>query len=86
MAYCNESLISPQCSAQSVGASNQLFVTLLQTLLTAHCSISSPNKWPRDYGKVALEHGLNEYNFIVVESGSAGLADSIQFHRCKSFE
>lgn len=72
MIYCNQTLIPPQCAAQSVGTANQLFVTLLQTLLTAQCSISNPKKWPRDYGKVALKEGLDEFDFIVVGGGSAG--------------
>lgn len=54
----NQSLISSQCTAQSVGAANQLFLNLLQTLLTVQCSISPPQMWPKDYGEIALEHGL----------------------------
>ncbi|XP_055302507.1 glucose dehydrogenase [FAD, quinone]-like [Sitodiplosis mosellana] len=72
MTHCNQSLIPPTCAAQSVGTVNQIFATLLQTFLTAQCSISSSDKWPRDYGRVALEKGLGEYDFIVVGAGTSG--------------
>lgn len=60
------------CAAQSVGPSNQLFGLLLQTILTAQCNISPPDFWPKDYGPIATETGLGEYDFIVVGAGSAG--------------
>lgn len=53
----NTSLISPYCTAQSVGTANQLFTSLIQTILVAQCSISPPKMWPRDYGKIAQEKG-----------------------------
>lgn len=40
-----------QCSTNSVGVANQLFGLLIQTILTAQCSISPPNFWPEDYGE-----------------------------------
>lgn len=59
MRHCNQSLITPYCEAQSVGAANQLFITLIQTLLTAQCSISPPEMWPADYGPTAIKQSLN---------------------------
>lgn len=56
---CKTANISTQCAAQSVGAANQLFMSLIQTFLTAQCNIPSPDFWPRDYGEVALKQGLN---------------------------
>lgn len=50
--------LSSQCAAQSVGPTNQLFTALIQTILAAHCSISSPDMWPRDYGENILENGI----------------------------
>lgn len=43
--------VAIQCAAQSVGAANQLFGLLIQTLLAAQCSISSPSLWPEDFGE-----------------------------------
>ena len=50
MQHCNQSLVTPYCSAQSVGLANQLFATLIQTLLASQYSISPPEMWPDDYG------------------------------------
>lgn len=74
MHFCNQSFLAPQCAAQSVGPANQLFISLIQTLLAAQCSISPPEMWPRDYGEIALKNGLalNNYDFIVIGAGSAG--------------
>ena len=63
--------ISP-CSGQSFGPVNQLFGLLIQSLVGSQCNISPPDMWPKDYGQVALEKGLEEYDFIVVGAGSAG--------------
>lgn len=49
---------STACASQSVGAANQLFATLIQTVLAAQCSISPPELWPKDYGRKALHKGL----------------------------
>lgn len=51
--------LPPQCASQSVGLANQLFVTFMQTLLTAQCNISSSDKWPQDHGIYALENGTS---------------------------
>lgn len=53
----NTTILAPQCAAQSIGVTNQLVVSLIQSILTAHCLISPPNLWPRDYGKEAIENG-----------------------------
>lgn len=55
---------APQCGA-STGQASQLLVSLIQTLLAAHCSISPPDMWPEDYGKVALEKGKNFLLWLV---------------------
>lgn len=39
-----------QCASQSVGPANQLIGLLIQTILSAHCSISPSTLWPEDYG------------------------------------
>lgn len=52
----NQNLIAPQCAAQSVGAANQLFATLIQTILAAQCAVSPSEKWPKDYGPTAMKH------------------------------
>lgn len=57
MRYCNQTFLSPVCAAQSVGSANELFVSLIQTVLAAQCSISPPEMWPPDYGPIALERG-----------------------------
>lgn len=68
----NQSFISPQCAAQSLGPINQLFINVIQALLAAHCSLSPPELWPKDYGPTALEEKLEEYDFIVIGAGSSG--------------
>lgn len=72
MQYCNQSFFPPNLASQSVGPANQLFISLIQTLLTAQCSISPDSLWPEDYGPIALKHGLDKYDFIVIGAGSAG--------------
>lgn len=49
----NESTFSnsSQCAGQSIESANQLFTTLIQTILVAQCSISPPDMWPSDYGE-----------------------------------
>lgn len=49
-----DGLASTECAAQSVGAANQLIGLLIQTFLTAQCSISPPDFWPDDYGEKLL--------------------------------
>ena len=58
------------CPSQGVGVAQNLFLTLLQTLLANHCSIASQRAWPTDYGAEAASR--ENYDFIVVGGGSAG--------------
>lgn len=58
------------CNSQGLGVAQNLFLTLLQTLVTNHCSIASQRAWPKDY--MAEEASMNIYDFIVVGAGSAG--------------
>lgn len=51
------SCVSTQCFAHSVGVANSLFVSMIQTLLLAQCSISPSSMWPTDYGKIAKKKG-----------------------------
>lgn len=46
-----------QCAANSVGAANGFFGLLVNTLMAAHCALSSNDRWPKDYGPTALENG-----------------------------
>lgn len=50
-----------QCAQHSAGPAHQLFSLLLQTIIQAQCSISPPEKWPKDYGPTALEKGKFPY-------------------------
>lgn len=50
--------LTAQCAAQSVGTVNHLFGILIQTILTAQCSISPPELWPKDYGENLSTTGL----------------------------
>lgn len=45
------------CAASSVGAANGLFGILVSTLMAAHCALSPPDRWPKDYGPTAIEKG-----------------------------
>lgn len=56
----NQTLLNPQCSAQSFGPANALFIQLIQTIITAHCNIA-PGSWPEDYGPTAEENGKDFY-------------------------
>lgn len=47
------------CAAQSMGAANTLFGILIQALVQAQCSLTPPDRYPKDYGKTALEQGFN---------------------------
>ncbi|XP_055698392.1 glucose dehydrogenase [FAD, quinone]-like [Phlebotomus papatasi] len=60
------------CASQSAGPVHQLLGVLINTLISAQCAISPPEAWPKDYGPTVLEKGFEEYDFIVVGSGSAG--------------
>lgn len=56
--------VAAQCSAQSVGPANQLFGLLIQTLLAAQCSLSSPQLWPQDYGEQFSDDGMQYFKCI----------------------
>lgn len=58
----NQTIISAQCAAHSVGLANSLFMYLIQTLLAAHCSLSPSEMWPKDFGEVALKKGCFFYS------------------------
>lgn len=45
----SQSLLIPKCAARSVGTANTAFMQLIQTILAAHCSLSSPCIWPKDH-------------------------------------
>lgn len=60
------------CPAASIGPSSRMFNVLIQTLVMSQCATFRPDFWPSDYGKIAVEKGLAEYDFIVVGAGSAG--------------
>ncbi|XP_017476670.1 PREDICTED: glucose dehydrogenase [FAD, quinone]-like [Rhagoletis zephyria] len=65
-------ILHAHCPNPSVGTLNNLLGSLLQTLITAQCAISAKQNWPEDYGDLALEKGLETYDFVVVGAGSAG--------------
>ncbi|CAD7079886.1 unnamed protein product [Hermetia illucens] len=64
--------LSQNCTQGSVGPANQIAGLLIQTLLTAFCSISDENQWPANYGPAAIEKGLDPYDFIIIGGGTAG--------------
>lgn len=66
-----ESLLG-ECLNTSTGSANSLFVLLLQSLISSHCLISSPDQWPVDYAPAAIKNGLQSYDFIIVGGGTAG--------------
>lgn len=65
MATCGNGLLSPLCNVLNTNTTSLL--TLIPTILTTLAGV-----WPNDYGNVAVERGLSEYDFIVVGSGTAG--------------
>lgn len=56
----NQTCWTSTCAAQSVGTGNQLFVSLVNTILAAQCAISPPGMWPRDYGGKVAHRKSNE--------------------------
>lgn len=52
------SFITTQCGASSIGPANQLFATLIQTILAVQCNITTADQWPHDYGQQVLENGM----------------------------
>lgn len=51
--------VSSTCSAPSIGPANQLFASLVQTILATQCAISPSSLWPEDYGASVFENGEN---------------------------
>ncbi|KAF5286204.1 hypothetical protein FQA39_LY16374 [Lamprigera yunnana] len=58
------------CSNGFSGSSSQLFLTLLQTLISAKCNLEPEGRYPIDYGP-RLNEG-EEFDFIIVGAGAAG--------------
>ncbi|XP_037917080.1 glucose dehydrogenase [FAD, quinone]-like [Hermetia illucens] len=65
-------LINPVCESTSIGPANQLVTTLVTALFAAHCNMSTPSMWPKDFGPQAVIEGLGTYNFVIIGAGSAG--------------
>lgn len=53
----NNCYLSPDCAAQSIGPGNQLFLALIQTILSAQCSLSPADKWPKNCGDEQAHEG-----------------------------
>ncbi|XP_055680257.1 glucose dehydrogenase [FAD, quinone]-like [Lutzomyia longipalpis] len=60
------------CASLSTGAANQFFALLMNYISQSTCSLSPPERWPADYGDIAMRKGFGEYDFIIVGAGSAG--------------
>lgn len=54
----NQAYSASTCAAQSIGPGNQLFVSLVNTVLAAQCAISPPEMWPKNYAKDALQKSM----------------------------
>lgn len=54
------SFSAAQCGSYSIGPANQLFATLVQTILAVQCNITTTGQWPPDYGPHVLENGMYE--------------------------
>lgn len=53
----NSSQLLSQCPTSSVGVASQAFAQLIQTIVTAYCSLSPTDYWPDDYGPIAEKCG-----------------------------
>lgn len=58
-------------STSSIGVAQNLFLLLINTLVSNQCAINSSKEWPKDY-PVELNVEDEEYDFIVIGGGSAG--------------
>lgn len=45
------------CQSESLGSVNQLFSSLLSTILTAQCLLSPTSMWPDNYGSKISKDG-----------------------------
>lgn len=71
MELLNATTVAPSsCPLQSVGVVSQMYSLLIQTLVTAQCSIST--EWPQSYGSMLLKGKLPDYDFIIVGGGTTG--------------
>lgn len=53
-----ENLISEQCFNQYAGSVNPvLSISLLLQTILQNCQVPSQEKWPLDYGPIALQNG-----------------------------
>lgn len=68
----NMDLLHTTCSLQSAGAVNQMYTALIQTLVTAQCSLAAQGQWPENFGAKLAKEPLPQYDFIVVGAGSTG--------------
>lgn len=64
--------INTTCSLHSAGAVSQMYTALIQTLVTAQCSLAAQGQWPDNFGEKLGKNPLPEYDFIVVGAGSTG--------------
>ncbi|XP_050503051.1 glucose dehydrogenase [FAD, quinone]-like isoform X1 [Diabrotica virgifera virgifera] len=64
------SLLQDTCPGNLQGMSGYFFLTLLNSLLSSKCKLANPNDYTEDYAP-RLKDG-DEFDFIVVGSGSAG--------------
>lgn len=60
------------CAAESIGAVNQQFSLLINTIALYQCLLSPDNYLPVDDVDTVLESKSLQYDFIVVGAGSAG--------------
>lgn len=65
-------VLPTDCAAQSAGPGYQLISLLLQTLITSFCSISDKSKWPKDQGEHLSNGKIEDYDFVIVGSGTSG--------------
>lgn len=53
--------MSFNCASTSIGAANQLFLTLIQSLAMNQCSLSPKIQWPKDRGEQIQVKGILEF-------------------------
>ena len=49
-----------------------MYTALIQTLVTAQCSLAAQGQWPENYGTQLKREPTPQYDFIVVGAGSSG--------------